>query len=64
VAQAIREKVYKMLLTFSCEVLSSSSERAGAANSKLLLPLATALRPTDDALQQVFKLLVYEALSY
>jgi hypothetical protein len=64
VAQAIREKVYKMLLTFSCEVLSSSSERAGAANAKLLLPLATALRPTDDALQQVLKLLVYAALSY
>jgi len=51
-AGALRDKVCRVLQTFTCEVLSSSTERAGAANVKLLLPLVTTLRPSDDVLQQ------------
>jgi hypothetical protein len=49
---AVREKVRKVLQTFTCDVLSSTTERAGAANVKLLLPLVTSLRPSDDEQQQ------------
>lgn len=51
-SEKVREKALRVLLAFCCEVLSSSTERAGASNVRLLLPLATALRPSDDARQQ------------
>ena len=52
IVAAVRLKVIKVLQTFTCDVLSSTTERAGAANVKLLLPLVTALRPSDDEQQQ------------
>ena len=52
-ADMVREKVLVVLRAFCGEVLSSSTERAGAANVRLLLPLATSLRPSDDVPQQV-----------
>ena len=49
---AVRDKVASVLRVFACQVLSSATERAGVANVKLLLPLAVALRPADDKVQQ------------
>jgi hypothetical protein len=50
--EAVRVQVLQVLEIFCCDVLSSSTEHAGAANARLLLPLATALRPSNDVAQQ------------